>query len=400
MERDQPILLPMRLLPIICLFVSYAYSQQAAHTAYFEKDKYHLTSEELLRLDSLMKLFPEEGITGIYLSGHTDSDASDEYNLELSQHRVETVHRYLSGKGFEDSLFREEVLGERQPAADNATREGMKKNRRVEIRVTMRHTPPPPPCAGVIPPCSRDTTIVLPEGTRYTVNVCDTSCVKIRELMSGDVLAREHMTTMSEQHERLISGGMLNYSICDSLEVNVLVPVRENCDGENMRLWKLNDKGRWEQVGTQTVPVVSVAGRRYYSLPLSGLGSCNLDKLPPPVIPPKVVFVASRRSGIRLHSVTLYCDCPLSAEMRTSRRNKMRKVVLTRTCCENAHVMIEASTAEGKSLDFGYRKVSELKGKNSLGSCRTTVRRKWWFFRTWNKSMYRKYKVRREYFAN
>ena len=63
--------------------------------------------------------------------GHTDSRASDEYNLRLSQNRATAVARVAAAMG--KSVNDVRGYGERQPVASNQTAAGMQRNRRVEI---------------------------------------------------------------------------------------------------------------------------------------------------------------------------------------------------------------------------------------------------------------------------
>jgi OmpA-OmpF porin, OOP family len=70
------------------------------------------------------------------VAGHTDSMGSDEYNLGLSQRRVDSVRTYLVQKGVDSSRMSARGYGESQPVADNGTAEGRAQNRRVELRIT------------------------------------------------------------------------------------------------------------------------------------------------------------------------------------------------------------------------------------------------------------------------
>jgi hypothetical protein len=63
--------------------------------------------------------------------GHTDSRASDSYNMRLSQNRANAVARVARSAGVRVAEIR--GYGERQPKASNATAEGRAQNRRVEI---------------------------------------------------------------------------------------------------------------------------------------------------------------------------------------------------------------------------------------------------------------------------
>lgn len=72
----------------------------------------------------------------IKISGHTDNTGSADHNMKLSQQRAEAVRDYLKSIGADPNKM--EVIGEgmSRPVADNRTKEGRAKNRRVEIELT------------------------------------------------------------------------------------------------------------------------------------------------------------------------------------------------------------------------------------------------------------------------
>jgi outer membrane protein OmpA-like peptidoglycan-associated protein len=72
----------------------------------------------------------------VRIEGHTDSIASDDYNLALSARRAEAVSRWLAEAGVADRRLSTAGLGETQPVADNATASGRQLNRRVEIVIS------------------------------------------------------------------------------------------------------------------------------------------------------------------------------------------------------------------------------------------------------------------------
>lgn len=79
----------------------------------------------------LMQFFQQANAYGFLIYGHTDSRASDEYNIDLSNRRanmVAGVARDAGGRVVDVRGF-----GERRPRADNSTAAGMQQNRRVEI---------------------------------------------------------------------------------------------------------------------------------------------------------------------------------------------------------------------------------------------------------------------------
>ncbi len=70
------------------------------------------------------------------VGGHADSTGPDRYNYLLARNRAESVAQYLILEKKIDPMQVVTVsFGESSPTADNQTREGREKNRRVEIRV-------------------------------------------------------------------------------------------------------------------------------------------------------------------------------------------------------------------------------------------------------------------------
>jgi outer membrane protein OmpA-like peptidoglycan-associated protein len=77
------------------------------------------------------------GENAVFLvTGHTDNAGSEDYNYELGRRRADTVSRYLVTQKKMDPLRVVTVsYGENAPVAENNTRDGRAKNRRVEILV-------------------------------------------------------------------------------------------------------------------------------------------------------------------------------------------------------------------------------------------------------------------------
>ena len=76
-----------------------------------------------------------QSLSRIEVAGHTDSDASEEHNLDLSQRRAEAVVDYLVDKGVERSRLIAKGYGEGSPIDTNETDEGKANNRRVEFNI-------------------------------------------------------------------------------------------------------------------------------------------------------------------------------------------------------------------------------------------------------------------------
>jgi OOP family OmpA-OmpF porin len=106
-----------------------------AADAFFDFDKSVLKPEGRAKLDDLVSKIRDVNLEVIIAVGHTDSIGTDAYNQRLSVRRAEAVKAYLVSKGIERNRVYTEGKGEKQPVADNKTREGRAKNRRVEIEV-------------------------------------------------------------------------------------------------------------------------------------------------------------------------------------------------------------------------------------------------------------------------
>ncbi len=106
-----------------------------ASDAFFDFDKAVLKPEGKAKLDDLVGKVKGISLEVIIAVGHTDSVGADAYNQKLSVRRAEAVKAYLVSKGVEKNRVYTEGKGEKQPVADNKTKEGRAKNRRVEIEV-------------------------------------------------------------------------------------------------------------------------------------------------------------------------------------------------------------------------------------------------------------------------
>ena len=106
-----------------------------AADAFFDFDKSVLKPEAKAKLDDLVGKTKDIALEVIIAVGHTDAVGTDGYNQKLSVSRSEAVKAYLVSKGIEKNRVYTEGKGEVQPVADNKTKEGRAKNRRVEIEV-------------------------------------------------------------------------------------------------------------------------------------------------------------------------------------------------------------------------------------------------------------------------
>ncbi len=71
----------------------------------------------------------------LLITGHSDSDGSDELNQKLSENRAAKTKSFLSKEGIKAEQIITEGKGEKEPAAANDTAEGKAKNRRSTVRL-------------------------------------------------------------------------------------------------------------------------------------------------------------------------------------------------------------------------------------------------------------------------
>ena len=106
-----------------------------AADAFFDFNKSVIKPEAKAKLDDLVDKIKAVNLEVIIAVGHTDAVGSDAYNQKLSMRRSNAVKAYLINKGVDKTRIYTEGKGEKQPVADNGTKEGRSKNRRVEIEV-------------------------------------------------------------------------------------------------------------------------------------------------------------------------------------------------------------------------------------------------------------------------
>lgn len=84
-------------------------------------------------LDSVALVVKEYEKTRIVVAGYTDSKGSDAYNNKLSADRAIAVAAYLKSRKINAARFETVGFGEKNPIADNKTKQGRSQNRRVEL---------------------------------------------------------------------------------------------------------------------------------------------------------------------------------------------------------------------------------------------------------------------------
>ncbi len=101
----------------------------------FESNKATLTASSKETLDQAVLILKKRANIQVEVAAHTDSGGKASYNEYLSGLRANAVKDYLVSHGIEASRVTAKGYGEAYPIADNRTREGRAKNRRVELIV-------------------------------------------------------------------------------------------------------------------------------------------------------------------------------------------------------------------------------------------------------------------------
>ncbi|SOE18535.1 Sad1/UNC-like protein [Hoeflea halophila] len=100
---------------------------------HFDFDSAKLRSSAAPTLKLLKQALDSNPGWAVEIQGHTDSDGTDKYNLDLSDRRAASVLAWLASNGIEQSRLTSKGFGESVPASDNSSSQGRALNRRVEI---------------------------------------------------------------------------------------------------------------------------------------------------------------------------------------------------------------------------------------------------------------------------
>ena len=89
-------------------------------------------------LDEIVQILNDYPDYYMTIDGHTDDVGKEESNLQLSKDRANAVRNYFIGKGVSESRLVANGYGESMPVADNKTKAGKAKNRRVAMDLHLK----------------------------------------------------------------------------------------------------------------------------------------------------------------------------------------------------------------------------------------------------------------------
>jgi outer membrane protein OmpA-like peptidoglycan-associated protein len=100
---------------------------------YFDYDKTEIKPEYQAFLKKMIRVVDGHSDLRIKVTGHTDADGSDAYNLDLSKRRAEALIQFFIANGLSRDRIEIDFKGEAAPIDNNTTPEGKQRNRRVDF---------------------------------------------------------------------------------------------------------------------------------------------------------------------------------------------------------------------------------------------------------------------------
>jgi general secretion pathway protein A len=105
---------------------------------HFKLNSADIDDQAVERINKIAEVALKNPYSKIQIEGYADSSGDYNFNKKLSQFRCNIVKSYLIAKGVANSSITAIGFGSDRPLGDNKTREGRRKNRRVEIKIKTR----------------------------------------------------------------------------------------------------------------------------------------------------------------------------------------------------------------------------------------------------------------------
>jgi len=397
------------IITFLFIFISgfLTHAQNTESSVLFKKDSYALTDDALMGVSEMLAEVLHKSKThdyAIVITGHTDSDGSEDYNLKLSEKRMKSVFEYLVTGGIESSRISTDYFGELQPRIENSDEASMTLNRRVEILVQFKKKADDIETKTeervVQDRCDVDTTIFLPKGTSLRMSICDFERNRVAILSSYEITTFEEilesgLSLETDEGEQLITGGMIkigNDSTKFEKPVEVTMPLirgfyrcNDSALVDRMRLYRANHDGDWsdqdslvvgERIGTTTFTFNITQGGYFNCDAISFAPIRVLAQGASKLLSPIAKKVQQNRNTIRikapkgekLTSVRILTECnnctqPYISKNRATKYNKRRtKAKIKISCCVSDQVSVSYKLRKVKGV-----KTSELKDLKKMG---------------------------------
>lgn len=331
-------------------------------STYYDSDKHHLLESHQSELALFFETLDLKRIEKIILFGHTDSDASNEYNNTLSKSRVNGVYDFLIKEGFEKEILKKKYFGEFVPIATNENEFGKGKNRRVEMLVLLKKkkrkiihitktnsskkrekTKSKEEKTAEVKPedkCNRDTIVELGKGIQAAINICTyekiKDCITIKIHNDIDALVADGITTYDTQGIPLNSCGMATVNVkagCDSCfatPIKIRFPILEDCRNEpitNPSSYNFRN-GRWQLNRSSRIRKRTIKRIRYFEMEFqcTGKQNCDKPKCPEPI---KIKFKNNRKRKFLTANIINICsngNFPLKIDKRGRAKGDISRI--------------------------------------------------------------------------
>jgi len=365
------------------LTYSYCQTIKTSTSLYFSSDKYELSNKNKKNLKAFLDSIPQNDtnrivrINSILIRGNTDNDADSLYNIELSKKRDLSVSDFLNRNGIKTKNIKEEYFGENRPISPNDKPEGKQKNRRVDIYISYSVINDHPKeilieeKKNVIQDtCTKDTTVILIQGTSFTINLCEyikiKDSLKITEYFTPQSIKESGLTTLTETGDQLYTAGMWDFKFpkdtCLKKPLIIRVPVDSCLKNYKMSLWYGQANGRWINARSRGVKIVTIGNQKYYQFKVLCPGKLNLDVYARK--PSRTYFKAKNR--IKLKEIFISWDCPRSViSINDNKPVKRLKGNIGKGLGE-ASINVTGIGSKGDTLKITNKKLSSLKYKGFL----------------------------------
>ena len=123
----------MKIIKLLFLLISLnIYSQDDSLSIFFESAKFDISYNQQVKLERFIANLDEAKYNGFKMYGYADYVGNAEYNLELSQKRLDEVRKFLNSRGITDEMIIDNIArGELLDKSENEI--GNSKSRRVDI---------------------------------------------------------------------------------------------------------------------------------------------------------------------------------------------------------------------------------------------------------------------------
>ena len=102
---------------------------------HFDVDKYTIHPDSIPKVENFAEFLLKNKGTKVEITGYTDSDGTEAYNMILSENRAKAVVDKLISFGVSPYRLSSKGMGESMPVASNATALGKSLNRRIEAKL-------------------------------------------------------------------------------------------------------------------------------------------------------------------------------------------------------------------------------------------------------------------------